>query len=393
MDPDSAPYVQSTDIDYPIIDADAHVNEPPDLWQSRVPAHLRDRAPRVVRADGGDVWSFDNGKRTWPLGLTATAGDSYLTFRPNGVSYEDIRAGSFDAKSRLEDLDIDGIHAAVLFPSVTLTGAKTYADDRELQVACVRAYNEWLAEFCSVSPGRLFGVGIIPTTGIDDAVAELHRSIALGHRGVVISRYPNGEFMPDTVDDRFWEAAVDASLAVGVHIGSFLPSNPNQVWPDSASMQIVSVSSLAKAGAESMPVACHLLYSGVFERFPTLKVVLVEANIGWIPILLEQMDDTWLRLRFVSGATNFLSRMPSEIFHRNLWSTFMHDTAGVELRHRLNLSHICWSTDYPHAGTDWPNSRKSIERLFKGVPRSEVKRMLHTNAKVLYGLDEVPDIL
>jgi predicted TIM-barrel fold metal-dependent hydrolase len=158
-------------------------------------------------------------------------------------------------------------------------------------------------------------------------------------------------------------------------------------------MQIVSVSSLAKAGAESMPVACHILFSGLFERFPDLKVVLVEANIGWIPILLEQMDDTWLRLRFVSGATQFLSRMPSEIFHRNLWSTFMHDTAGIELRHRLNIEHICWSTDYPHAGTDWPNSRKNIERLFKGLPRDEVKLMLHTNAKRLYGLDEVPDSL
>jgi hypothetical protein len=122
-------------------------------------------------------------------------------------------------------------------------------------------------------------------------------------------------------------------------------------------------------------------------------VVLVEANIGWIPILLEQMDDTWERLRFVSGDPHFFARMPSEVFHRNLWSTFMHDTAGVEQRHRMNLRHICWSTDYPHAGTDWPNSRKNIERLFRGVPRDEVKLMIHSNAKALYGLDEVPDRL
>jgi predicted TIM-barrel fold metal-dependent hydrolase len=392
MDDAPRPYRQISDIDYPIIDADAHVNEPPDTWQARVPAHLRERAPQVVRTDTGDVWSFDGGKRTWPLGLTACAGDSYPRYAAT-TYYDRIRSGSFDPKARLGDMDIDGVHAAVLFPSVALTGAKTYADDREMQTACVRAYNEWLAEFCSAAPDRLFGVGVIPTTGIDDAVTELEASIAMGHRSVVISRHPNGEFVPDRSDDRFWEIAAAADFPVGVHIGSFLPSNPQQIWPDSASMQIVSVSSLAKSGAESMPVACNLICTGLFERFPTLKVVLVEANIGWIPILLEQMDDTWERLRFVSGDAQFFSRMPSEVFHRNLWSTFMHDTAGVEQRHRMNLRHICWSTDYPHAGTDWPNSRKNIERLFRGVPGDEVKLMLHSNAKALYGLREVPDQL
>src|SRR5205823_9308586 len=112
-------------IDYPILDADAHVNEPPDLWQSRVPQRLRARAPKVLRTDRGDVWSFDDGKRLRPLGLTATAGLSYLQFRPEGYRYEEIRPGSFDPKARLDDLDADGIWAQVLYPSVTLAGART----------------------------------------------------------------------------------------------------------------------------------------------------------------------------------------------------------------------------------------------------------------------------
>src|SRR3954466_13192542 len=300
-------YLHTADIDFPIIDADAHVNEPPDLWQTRVPAKMRDRAPRVVEIDGGDYWSFDGGKRTWPLGLTATAGDSYLTLRPNGLRYSDIRPGSFDPKARLEDMDIDGVYAAVLYPSVTLTGAKTYADDPELQEACVRAYNEWLAEFCDGSDGRLVGQAIIPTTGVDAAVEEFERALKLGHRGVLISRYPNGSFIPHPDDDRFWALAADHDLPVGIHIGSFLPSDDAQTWPNSSSMAIVAVSSIAKSGVQSIPVATNLIFSGLFERFPTLKVVLVEANIGWIPILLEQMDDTWLRLRFVSGAKDELS--------------------------------------------------------------------------------------
>ena len=82
--------------------------------------------------------------------------------------------------------------------------------------------------------------------------------------------------------------------------------------------------------------------------------------------------------------------MPSRAFHRNFWATFMIDTVGIELRHRLNVDHLLWSTDYPHTGTDWPNSRVTIERVFRGVPQSEVKKMLHDNVKALYRLDDVP---
>ena len=125
-------------IDYPILDADAHVNEPPDTWQGRVPAKLRDRAPKVIHTDHGDLWSFDDGKSVRPVGLTATAGLSYLQYKPSGISYDEMRPGSFDTKARLADLDADGIYLQVLYPSVTLSGAKVYSAEPELQKACVR---------------------------------------------------------------------------------------------------------------------------------------------------------------------------------------------------------------------------------------------------------------
>src|SRR5213594_3917041 len=167
------------------IDSDAHVNEPPDLWQERVPARLRNRAPKVLHTPEGDVWSFDDGKRLRPLGLTATAGLSYLQFRPAGLTYAGIRPGSFEPAARLADLDADGLYAQVLYPSVTLAGARTYADDRELQLACVRAYNEWLAEFCAAGRGRLIAQAILPTTGVEDALAELDWSLNRGHKGAL----------------------------------------------------------------------------------------------------------------------------------------------------------------------------------------------------------------
>jgi hypothetical protein len=108
---------------------------------------------------------------------------------------------------------------------------------------------------------------------------------------------------------------------------------------------------------------------------------------------MEQLDDMFLRYRWFSRAVEWMHETPSRIFWRNFWSTFMVDTVGIELRHRMNGEHVMWSTDYPHTGSDWPNHRVTIERLFRGVPAVEVKRMLHGNCKALYRLDHIPDTL
>jgi len=134
-----------------------------------------------------------------------------------------------------------------------------------------------------------------------------------------------------------------------------------------------------------------MIFSGLFDRVPGLRALLVEANIGWIPAMLEQTDDMFLRYRWFTDTAATLPTMPSRVFHRNCWATFMIDTVGIELRHRLNLDHLMWSTDYPHTGTDWPNSRTTIARLFRGLPADEVRRMLHGNCRALYRLDHVPE--
>ena len=368
------------------------MNEPPDTWQSRVPAALRDRAPKVVHTDRGDVWSFDDGKSMRPVGLTATAGLSYLQYRPSGITYEEMRPGSYDTKARLADLDADGIYAQILYPSVTLSGAKVYGQEPELQRACVRAYNEWLAEFCDGSEGRLVGQGILPTTSVDDAIAETERALELGHRGVVISSFPNGTLEASSEDDRFWAFAEEADVPVAVHIGSFLKSVGGAA-PALDTLAFMGVAGASKAGAHTIPVVCDLIFSGIFERFTKLKLLLVEANIGWIPTLLEQVDDMFLRYRWFTNGVEQMRTMPSRTFHRNFWATFMIDTVGIQLRYRMNLGHLLWSTDYPHTGSDWPNNRVMIERDFRGVPADEVRRMLHENCKDLYHLDYIPDTL
>jgi predicted TIM-barrel fold metal-dependent hydrolase len=377
-------------ITYPIIDCDAHVNEPPDLWVERLPSRWKDRAPQVKHSENGDLWLFDGGREKWPVGLTAVAGLSYFDFKPRGITYDSMRPGSFETRARLEDMDADGIYAQILYPSVTLRGAKIYSNDRDLQVACVRAYNEWLLEFCEGSGGRLIGQAILPTTSLDDTVAELEWALQSGHRGAVISSFPNGSLDPKPEDDRFWAIAEEAGFPIAVHIGSFVReglAGRRESW---SSLAFVGMAALTKAGGQTLPVVCDILFSGIFQRFPGLRIVLVESNIGWIPTLLEQSDDMFRRYRWYTGAVNEQKEMPSDIFFRNFWASFMVDTVGMDLRHRMNVDHLMWSTDYPHSGSDWPNSRVTIERVFRDVPADEVEKMLHGNCKALYGLDHIP---
>jgi predicted TIM-barrel fold metal-dependent hydrolase len=378
----------TANIDFPIIDADAHVNEPPELWQERVPSKWRDRAPRCERRDGGDVWVFDDGAEHWPVGLTACAGLSFFEFKAFGNTYETMRPGSFETDARLEDMDADGIHTQVLYPSVTLKGAKVYGSERELQVACVRAYNEWLLEFCSGSAGRLIPQAILPSTCLEDTVNELEWAMKNGHKGAVISAFPNGSLDPQREDDAFWARAHEADFPIALHIGSFLRHAPSGTVPSQwSSLRFCGRAAWTKAGGETLDITCEVLFSGIFDRFPQLKILLVEANIGWIPTLLEQADDMFRRYRWYTGAHKEMRDMPSEVFQRNFWATFMIDTVGIEQRHRMNIDHIMWSSDYPHSGSDWPDSRITIERQMRGLPMAEVKKMLCTNAVGLYNLD------
>src|SRR5262245_16803020 len=382
-------FTEVASIDYPIIDADAHVYEPPDVWQARVPAALRARAPRVERTDEGDVWTFDAGARVRAVGLMAAAGTSYLGFRPSGLTYDTIRRGHWERRARLADMDADGVWAQLLYPSVCEEGARMFGDDRTLQLACVRAFNEWLLEFCDDADGRLFGHAIIPATGVTDAVAELEWALAHGYRGVLVSTFPNGSVEPSAQDDAFWARAAEAGTPVALHIGSFHADGPvaRRSFDPAA---VLPRAAISKSGANTVPLVAKLLFSGLFERVPTLAVLLVEANIGWIPAMLEQTDDMFLRYRWFTETAGRLPTMPSRAFHSNVWATFMVDTVGMQLRDRLNVDHLMWSTDYPHTGTDWPNSRVTIERVFRGVERDVVRRMLHDNARRLYRLDHLP---
>ncbi|MDX1736563.1 MAG: amidohydrolase family protein, partial [Halioglobus sp.] len=273
-------------IDYPVIDSDAHVQEPMDLWTTDAPASLKARVPRVTQSEHGDFWLFDENKPPEAVSFTVSAGKSYLDYHPTGGSYDSIRPGNWQREARLADMEIDGIYAQVIYPSVTLKGAGTYSDDRELQLYCVRRYNEWLAqEFCNDPAGRLIAQAIIPTTGVDDAIAELEWALDNGHRGAVISRMPSGRYTFSDEDEPFFARCCEADVPVVIHIGSFLRSKGGGGGkgggksPDFRNLAFLGAAGAIKAGSHTIPVVSDLMFSGMFRRFPTLKIVLVEANI------------------------------------------------------------------------------------------------------------------
>jgi predicted TIM-barrel fold metal-dependent hydrolase len=372
-----------------LYDADTHVIEPPTLWQERVPRNLRGKAPKVIRqSEEIDAWSFGDGKRVVPLSaLAATSGVSPVTWVIAGTNYAHVRKGAFEPNSRLADMDVDMVYAQLLHPTIAIGGSVTFSEhDAELQRVCTAAYNDWMADFCSVDPSRLIGLAMIPMTGIDDAIKELQRARALpGIHGALLGSYPNGGAFPSPEDDRFWAVAQDLDMAVVIHFSLFGGDGEGgeDIYKLSSPALILARINLERCAKGIMQELSRIILTGIPERFPKLRIIGTETGVGWIPYFLEQTDDNFLRHRF--WAKTDLKMLPSEYFRRQCFATFQVDTNGVRNRASM-LENIMWSSDFPHSGADWPNSVVTVERNMAGVTSAERELMLTKNCIRAFGL-------
>ena len=376
-----------------IVDADTHVNEAPDLWEKRMPSRYRERAPRVVDLPRGQAWLCDG----MPIPITTlinVAGQSPVGWQPIAPDgYRSMRPGGWDPAARLADMDIDMIGIHVLFPSYALIMVRAQAGggeiDREFHLALVRAYNDWMSEISSAAPERLWGLAILPITGVDDAIAEAKRARDLaGIRGVVPLTWPNGGGDPKPDDERFWSAIEEMELPVNLHIGfgeaggadPDLPKNPDIM----ARLQSMPVINRERTASSMMPVLSEFILGGILERHPKLRLALVETGIGWIPFWCEQTDDNFLRHRFWTKCN--LPMLPSDYWRRQCFATFQVDSYGLRNRDMVGVETILWSSDYPHSGADWPSSRRTIAEQMRGIPEAEQALILGGNARRLYGI-------
>jgi predicted TIM-barrel fold metal-dependent hydrolase len=390
---------------YRHISGDSHLEIDSQRWIPRVPAEHRDRAPRLIRLpDGGDGWLVEG------VPVRRNAADIYGgkgrdRWQPFGQRYEDT-PGTGPPEQRIAEQDQDGIDAEVLFPGQQAGPRlwRSIADDDAYR-AVVRAYNDFLAEdYCSADPDRLIGVGVLPWTRVDDAIDEMERCAKLGLKTVVLGTFPSGKGYPTPEDDKFWAAAVDTKIPITVHVelnrqgprsGPLFKylRVPRELEGDAPAGIVSQVANekFCRLGATN---AVQLIFAGVFDRFPALRIDFAENQIGWIPFFLEMADERydrhWTWAQRLLGMEP-LERFPSEYVREHCYWGFQHDRVGVELRHRLGVDRVIWATDFPHQESDWPNSMEVVKRNFAGVPEEETRRMVCGNAIEFFHLDALRD--
>jgi len=292
------------------------------------------------------------------------------------------RKGEWDPAARIQDMDTDQVDAEVLYTDV-MVGSAYYHLPAEKRLACFRAYNDAALEFASYDPKRLLSVYIVPIAEVDEAVAEVTRLAKEGARAMLLPLYPVDMGLPHYSDERYeklWSCFEEVGVPISQHVSA------NQALLDVMSYDPTP----AKGIFQSLPpifmseVLAGWIVPGILARHPRLRIVLVEAGLGWIPYFLERLDT----MKRSHGWDHYgmLEELPSTYFRRQVFATFEEDTFGVEQRHELGVENLMWATDYRHPDSTWPHSQKVLETHFRDVPVEEARLMIGGNAARVYGL-------
>ena len=371
-----------------LISSDSHVNEPRDLFTSRFPKHLVDKAPRVIDGlDGGEGWSIDGTPPKRTYGLEAMAGFEKKDYRASGLRFDQLRPGNYDGAEHLKDLDIDGMHASVCYPGM---GPILYIHpDKEVAAAGTVAYNDWiLDDFQSADPKRLCALAIAPTElGIDHAVAEMKRVVRKGARAMYIPGNPAVPYNHPDHYEPLWQAAEELDITLCMHRnhgGKPQPSDWDRLDGDKVSIGGIVTRYFSAVGPFS-----YMIFSGVFERYPRLRIVNAEVDCGWVPFWVQTMDHHWDIQK--SWFPVKLSCPPSEFIGKNLFTSNVDDYVGYDLIKTGLYPYLAgmsmFSSDYPHSATIWPNSRQVAIKMAEGMKAEDARKAFGGNAARVFGFD------
>lgn len=367
-----------------LISVDDHVTEPADMFKRHTPDKYKDRFPRQVRdANGCDAWHFED-RVIRNIALNAVAGR-----RPedNGIepdSFDFVRKGCYDVHARIDDMNANGELAGLNFPTwIGFAGKVFYgAKDKDLALAALKAYNDWhVDEWCGAYPGRFIPLGQIPMWDASLAAEEIVRLKRKGCSAISMPPNPARGGLP-TIHDAYWnpvwQACNDNQVTICMHIGDtsgVAPSldSPVDVWLTNFPVSLFSI-------------AADLVFSTVLRGYKDLKFALSEGGIGWVPHFLERID---LVHKTHSPWTHqdFGGRKPSEVFLDHVYTCFIADETGIELRHRAGLDNITWECDYPHGDSFWPRSPEVLWDSLKNVPKAEIDKITHLNAMRAFHFD------
>jgi len=397
-----------TDIPW-IVSLDDHVVEPPDVWTKRLPAKYRDVGPHIVMAppgtpvlDGGTyreapgtegdpvAWWFYEDQQYSVKRLIAAAGYPAEEIGFDAITFDQMRPGCWQPQARLDDMTMNHVEASLAFPNYPRFCGQIFlkGEDKELARLCVEAYNDWqVEEWCAGSGGRLIPLCLIPLWDVELAAAEVRRNAARGVRAVAFSELPPWLGLP-SIHSRYWDpffaACAETDTVVAMHIGSGTKTiNSSDDAPDA--VQAVNMF------ANSALSLIDFLFSGVLVRFPQLKLLYAEAQIGWIPYVLERVDDVWDVHRGWSQSQRNVSEPPSRYYYRQVVSCFFKDGVGVENLYRVGRDNIAFETDYPHQDSTWPNTHQVAKELFGHLDAETVHKIVRGNAIRFLGLEGLGD--
>ena len=377
-------------MDYKVISADCHVDLiwlPPELFVENASAALKERMPHVVEGEKGPKWVASNGAEFGLANGMGSAGREYVPgviHRSDRMAtqglYEDGKKGIrrlTDPELRVKDQDLDGIQGEVLYG---ILGACMRLGDDDAAVEMTRIYNEWLAGFCSARPDRFAGLASLPNHDVQAAVAEVERVAKRGVlKGVEVSNSHDMRplFHPDWYP--LWEAAAEAGLPVHFHtIGTPKPDTTGFAPLQERQSFAVQITGFQMAMAR---ILMEVIFGGLLERWPTLRVVIGEAGIGWIPYVLDHMDLEWED----QFADLTLTMKPSEYWYRQCHATYQSDKVGTRLLDLLGIGNVMWGSDFPHPDGVWPDSQDYIEAELGHLPAETRHRVVCANAMELYG--------
>ncbi len=361
---------------FPIISADSHITEPPGTYLDHIDPRFRDRAPRMQRDEkAGDVFVVDGMKKPIPMGLVAAAGKPAEEIRVTGVLFDEMHRGGWDPEARMGEQDRDGIAAEIIYPTVGMVLCNHR--DFDYKKACFDAYNRWLTGYCAAHPSRLLGIGQTAMRSPAEGILDLKAIKALGLRGVMMPGVPAEEDYDSPIYDDFWRAAIELALPLSFHI-----LTTREALPRGPAMN--GFLTIVRGCQDIMGM---LVLGGVFERHPELKVVCVEADAGWVPHYMYRMDHAYKRHRNWLPPGQKLSKLPSEYFRENIYTTFQDDWVAFKTADLMNWKHLMWANDFPHSDSTWPWSQDVLREHQKDLTDEQREHILCRNVADLYQID------
>ncbi len=361
----------------PIISADSHITEPAGTYVDRIDRKYKDTAPHMVRDDKmGDIFVIKDLARPIPMGLVAAAGKSAKELAAFGVKFEDMHRGGWEPNARMADQDRDGIAAEVIYPTVGMMLCNH--PDFDYKKACFDAYNLWMSEYCGAHPDRLIGCGQTAMRSPEEGIQDLLKMKKLGMKGVMMPGNPKVEDYDSLAYDDFYRAAVDLQMPLSFHILTSSTDNFQTRGP--------KLNGFLAIIRGCQDIIGTFVLGGVFERHPKLKVVCVEADAGWVPHYMYRMDHAYDRHRYWLPAGT-LTKMPSEYFRENVYTTFQDDYVAFQVRNLCNIHRLMWANDFPHSDSTWPWSQDVLKKQTEGLTQDEKNLILHDNVAELYHLN------